>query len=82
MGPVFKSYNNCTYFFEWKTNILCGKVPGSLENCSINNKLGDHRNLRVLMPENSTNFVCTLLLKYINHIFAFTDLDFFLFNSK
>ncbi|XP_047343685.1 cation-independent mannose-6-phosphate receptor isoform X1 [Vespa velutina] len=27
--PEFKEYNNCTYTFEWKTNIACGAIMGN-----------------------------------------------------
>ncbi|XP_016837962.1 cation-independent mannose-6-phosphate receptor isoform X3 [Nasonia vitripennis] len=47
--PRFLSYHNCTYFFEWKTSLVCGKVDGYFnDNCSINNTLGDFRNLSLL----------------------------------
>ncbi|KAL7296441.1 hypothetical protein TKK_0010448 [Trichogramma kaykai] len=50
-SPIFIKYEDCTYNFEWKTSIVCGKkVDGQYnKNCTISNNHGDIRSLLPLI---------------------------------
>lgn len=60
--PRFSGYKDCIYFFDWKTNVVCGKVDGTFSNNYITNPLGDHFNLSTLATEKSPEFLVRIVI--------------------
>lgn len=57
--PNLKFYKDCTYFFEWKTELVCGYIIGKYheENCTISNNLGDMRDLSFLQESLGPQYI-------------------------
>ncbi|XP_058803563.1 cation-independent mannose-6-phosphate receptor [Phymastichus coffea] len=73
--PAFLHYKNCTYFFEWKTAVACGKINGQLDKktCLISNNLGDVQSLSFLKEVMSPQYVVNKSKTYNISLCGFND---------
>ncbi|XP_023248138.1 cation-independent mannose-6-phosphate receptor [Copidosoma floridanum] len=71
--PQFLRYEKCIYFFEWKTNVVCGKVDGIYANNYITNTYGDHLNLSVLAMDKNPVYLVEDRLKTKKYKISFSS---------